>query len=564
MGYSTQESITLLNKVVAGVIDGAGIAAAQTQWYDTPPILNVTTVNSRNILTQYDSVPPATTLAIAQSNAAANPTIIQDLSVAANAARLYAVPGTGGTTYVVVKSTATNYGESNRLRHWISPNRAPQASGASSAGYTLKLYSGNPASGGTLIATSDSNTGTAPAVVPGWIFNYDQGLLILSQTFLTNHPSWIATSGMSNFYILGFRYIGNTLVETLASLGGGNQSEVDAIEAGIGLNSDGTYTAPTGTTYLSTSTSVINGLTLLDTAIAAKVSSSSLAPVATSGSYNDLTNKPIIPAAQVQSDWNATSGLGVILNKPTIPTVPTDVSYFYNDSGYQTAADVTLAISGKADVTYVDAKVSVLQDQINVLTNTDTNDSTTDAAAIAAAVLVETTNREAADAAISLQALAAQDAVTAETSARIAGDADTKAYLEGLITAEASVRAAADTALQTVNQNGGVVVQSLVFAVEKNGSFNVDAIDLNIYSGASWDIFLEAVDGRVRKFTVSGIHRTTDDKVRYTVYGIIGDTISHSVNASFNAADYTMVLLLQNHETSDIKVSVLRYPLKKV
>jgi hypothetical protein len=32
----------------------------------------------------------------------------------------------------------------------------------------------------------------------------------------------------------------------------------------------------------------------------------------------DLTD--IIPAAQVQSDWNAVSGLGVILNKPTIPS----------------------------------------------------------------------------------------------------------------------------------------------------------------------------------------------------------------------------------------------------
>lgn len=45
----------------------------------------------------------------------------------------------------------------------------------------------------------------------------------------------------------------------------------------------------------------------------------SLATVATSGSYNDLTNKPTIPAAQVNSDWNASSGLAQILNKPTIP-----------------------------------------------------------------------------------------------------------------------------------------------------------------------------------------------------------------------------------------------------
>jgi len=32
-----------------------------------------------------------------------------------------------------------------------------------------------------------------------------------------------------------------------------------------------------------------------------------------------VLNKPTIPAAQVQSDWNAVSGLGVVLNKPTIP-----------------------------------------------------------------------------------------------------------------------------------------------------------------------------------------------------------------------------------------------------
>ena len=41
-----------------------------------------------------------------------------------------------------------------------------------------------------------------------------------------------------------------------------------------------------------------------------------LKPVATSGDYNDLTNKPTIPAAQVNSDWNASSGVAQILNKP--------------------------------------------------------------------------------------------------------------------------------------------------------------------------------------------------------------------------------------------------------
>lgn len=46
----------------------------------------------------------------------------------------------------------------------------------------------------------------------------------------------------------------------------------------------------------------------------------SLAAVATSGSYNDLSNKPTIPAAQIQSDWNQTNttALDYIKNKPTV------------------------------------------------------------------------------------------------------------------------------------------------------------------------------------------------------------------------------------------------------
>ncbi len=42
------------------------------------------------------------------------------------------------------------------------------------------------------------------------------------------------------------------------------------------------------------------------------------ATVATSGSYNDLSNKPTIPSAQVNSDWNSSSGLSQILNKPVL------------------------------------------------------------------------------------------------------------------------------------------------------------------------------------------------------------------------------------------------------
>lgn len=40
-----------------------------------------------------------------------------------------------------------------------------------------------------------------------------------------------------------------------------------------------------------------------------------------------IKNKPTIPAAQVNSDWNANSGIAQILNKPTLATVATSGSY---------------------------------------------------------------------------------------------------------------------------------------------------------------------------------------------------------------------------------------------
>ena len=46
-------------------------------------------------------------------------------------------------------------------------------------------------------------------------------------------------------------------------------------------------------------------------------------PTYTAAEVGALPDTTVIPAAQVQSDWNATSGMGVILNKPTIPAATT-------------------------------------------------------------------------------------------------------------------------------------------------------------------------------------------------------------------------------------------------
>ena len=54
--------------------------------------------------------------------------------------------------------------------------------------------------------------------------------------------------------------------------------------------------------------------------LSTKADTSSLSSVATTGDYNDLLNKPTIPAAQIQSDWSQADNTKVdyIKNKPTI------------------------------------------------------------------------------------------------------------------------------------------------------------------------------------------------------------------------------------------------------
>lgn len=56
-----------------------------------------------------------------------------------------------------------------------------------------------------------------------------------------------------------------------------------------------------------------------------------ISTVGLTGNYDDLENKPTIPAAQVNSDWNSTSGVSEILNKP-------DLSIYAQSSDLATVA----------------------------------------------------------------------------------------------------------------------------------------------------------------------------------------------------------------------------------
>ena len=92
------------------------------------------------------------------------------------------------------------------------------------------------------------------------------------------------------------------------------------------LTNDSGYTTNTGTITgitmngVSKGTSGVVNLGTVITDVSGKANTADLATVATSGSYNDLSNKPTIPAAQVQSDWNETDSTSkaYIKNKPNI------------------------------------------------------------------------------------------------------------------------------------------------------------------------------------------------------------------------------------------------------
>jgi hypothetical protein len=73
------------------------------------------------------------------------------------------------------------------------------------------------------------------------------------------------------------------------------------------------------------------------------------------GVWLALANASDVPAAQVQSDWNAISGLGVVLNKPTITTIPTQTSnsgkYLTTDGSALSWATVTGGATDYNDLT---------------------------------------------------------------------------------------------------------------------------------------------------------------------------------------------------------------------
>lgn len=122
------------------------------------------------------------------------------------------------------------------------------------------------------------------------------------------------------------------------------------------LSSDGSWKIPSYTAaqvqtdWNETSgiASIKNKPNLAPVALTGSYNNLSDTPTLFSGSYDDLTDKPTIPAAQQQVDWNATTGITSIANKPNLAPVATAGTYTSlsgTPSGI-TIAGIPLALDG--------------------------------------------------------------------------------------------------------------------------------------------------------------------------------------------------------------------------
>lgn len=200
MSFNNQDKINLVTKtLIAGVLDGNSLS----QWYETIFPFSFM-LHAGKVLTQLDTVRqfPASTITQAQTNVANHlQGIVADFSALSDAIRLSEVADSNKTTWAAY--SVFNDSSSPMLDNWLQPQLVPQANGFPSNGYGILLWDGDPSNGGELLSTSIYMTGVGASRSVSWFWNYANGLLLLSETFVAARPNF-------DPYITGFRYIGQS------------------------------------------------------------------------------------------------------------------------------------------------------------------------------------------------------------------------------------------------------------------------------------------------------------------------------------------------------------------
>jgi len=209
MAFLSEELVNINLKALFGILGTGNRDAAPNnfRWFDEEYPLDQI-IKPENAWVDFDLIPPAATPAIALANATTLPTVIGDYYDTGKA--IHCTPTLNNRAFVFTST----YGDfSTWLRNWILPQAIPQPSGAASIGYSLRVFNGDPDSGGVEITTSEGSTSTKV----GWIAHYASGALIVASDF-------IAITDPTDVWIRGFRYVGRSLSSLASGGGGGSES----------------------------------------------------------------------------------------------------------------------------------------------------------------------------------------------------------------------------------------------------------------------------------------------------------------------------------------------------
>jgi hypothetical protein len=382
--------------------------------------------------------------------------------------------GTGGSPYgfkqaitAPAAGTAVTFMYDSTANAWYPLGDAVGAAAAAQAAATSAAEAASAQKSANL-----SDLGSEPVALANLLGQPAAGTYSIDCSTSTSCAPVTATTGGTS----GFPF---TLGSTSISAG----STVTAL---LGLTVDGV--SPTTFSFLDATSSI-------QTQLNSKANTSSLAAVATSGAYSDLSGTPSIPAAQVQSDWNASSGDAEILNKPTLGTAAAANSTSFDAAGAAAAAEAASDPSGSASTAILTAE-AFAENASNI------SSGTLNHARLPALVSVDIPSN-AANTSGSAGSLSAASALPSGTTAttQTAGDTTTKLATDSFATAAATaaISTAEAAAANASNLTSGTVAMarlSLPLSCQPGIGDGLNAITAGTYltttcrneTGQTWTI----------------------------------------------------------------------------
>ena len=287
MAFNVTEKLNNADKLVLQLTgtsnDGPGAKYWYNENYGWAPV-----IPPSKLWKDFNSIPSAANVVEAENALTTHPTLVERRVV-----RLTLDPTSNNRAYVA--HTIFENATTPVLSNFIQPALIRTPAGDASWGYNVRLYNGDPLSGGSeLSAIFEANAGD-----PSWSFNYSAGILVCSTDKSSIFKSLYDSGGL---YIVGYRYIGEYLTS------GGSSSTIIR-ESIYGRNVQSGYFCPGIRMHSSMKYILYQNLTLSSITYSSSNTSSKVLHI--------IKNDTIIESIDLSSALNKHTSL-------SIPLIPSD------------------------------------------------------------------------------------------------------------------------------------------------------------------------------------------------------------------------------------------------